>query len=192
MDTHEILRLLRILVAVSLGDEHRQPSCLDVPIPGPPKIYAGDVALLQQLGLLGHAGQERRGDHERRYCLSQLGRVFLADISRLFAAAPAPHSLVLVPHWNADRRELWCGQVLAKRLRKAAPNQECILRAFELQGWPTRISDPLPADERVDSVERLHEAIKRLNAHMTVVRFGGDGTGRGVCWRKMIDDTQHV
>src|SRR5262249_44432444 len=47
------------------------------------------------------------------------------------------------PKWDADRRELWYGAVLCKRYRRPAPNQEKILAAFEEDGWPGRIDDPL-------------------------------------------------
>ena len=59
-----------------------------------------------------------------------------------------------------------------------------ILRAFQEEGWPIRIDDPLPQQsERVPS-RRLLDAIKALNRHheVQVVRFHGDGNGSGVLW----------
>ena len=89
------------------------------------------------------------------------------------------------PRWDDVRRELWYGRILVKRFRRSAPNQELILRAFEQCGRPHRIDDPLCHSDVVDSVEGLHDAIKSLNRSRSkrrVLRFGGDGTGRGVCW----------
>lgn len=87
------------------------------------------------------------------------------------------------PHWNSDLREYWVGEKLIKRFRWRAANQEKVLEAFAQQGWPHRIDDPLPQDEKICPKQRLHDTIKCLNRkHVSegVVRFRGDGTGRGV------------
>ncbi len=46
------------------------------------------------------------------------------------------------PIWNAHVRELTYNNVLVKRFRKAAPNQERILTRFQLAGWRIRIELP--------------------------------------------------
>jgi hypothetical protein len=77
---------------------------------------------------------------------------------------------------------------LVKEYRQRAPNQETILDAFEEEGWPPRIDDPLPRSTRIDPKERLHEAIRRLNHQKArKILFSGDGTGEGVIWR-LIDE----
>ena len=90
----------------------------------------------------------------------------------------------IVPHWNAMGRELIVGGQTVKRFRVPAPNQEAILSAFEEEGWPQRVYDPLPPNGETDPKYRLHETIKALNGHRLarIIRFGGDGTGEGVYW----------
>jgi hypothetical protein len=58
------------------------------------------------------------------------------------------------------------------------------LSAFQEDGWPHRIDDPLPPLDDIEPKCRLHDSIKRLNRHHKdrVIRFRGDGTGEGVCW----------
>lgn len=89
------------------------------------------------------------------------------------------------PRWDAVRRELWCGETLIKRFRRAAPNQERVLIAFEEAGWPEAIDDPLPQEDGVLASERLWQTIKQLNRTIKppLIHFGGDGTGTRVCWR---------
>jgi hypothetical protein len=88
------------------------------------------------------------------------------------------------PAWDADLRELWLGPVLVKRLLRPAPNQELLLAAFQEEGWPPRIDDPLPRVGERDPVQCLHDTINRLNRSLVrpLLRFRGDGTGRGVRW----------
>jgi hypothetical protein len=74
---------------------------------------------------------------------------------------------------------------VVKRFREPAPNQVAILRAFEEEGWPARIDDPLFGGlNGAQAKQRLHDAIKRLNASQLHqrIRFHGDGTGTGIWW----------
>ena len=88
------------------------------------------------------------------------------------------------PHWDADRHELFVGQIIVKRFRWPAINQATVLSAFEEDGWPARVDDPLPPQPEQDSKRRLHDTIKCLNRNQInqMVRFRGDGTGQGVLW----------
>lgn len=116
-----------------------------------------------------------------------------ARAARPDSVAPSPEGKGAgqAPRWDGVLRELWVGRTMVKRFRRPAPNQECVLATFEEQGWPPRIDDPLshPFDEAAK--ERLHDTIKNLNRHQVplLVRFQGDGTGRGVCWR--LDAHEH-
>lgn len=57
------------------------------------------------------------------------------------------------------------------------------LEAFQLEGWPEWIADPLPRGE-VDALERLYNTVKRLNRHFAdLVHFSCDGHGAGIRWR---------
>jgi hypothetical protein len=102
---------------------------------------------------------------------------------------PSSQGSHLRPHWNAMRRELLVGGQVVKRFRVPAPNQEAVLAAFEEEGWPHRVYDPLPPEDEKDAKRRLHETIKRLNRHRLarIIRFHGDGTGEGVLWELVLD-----
>ena len=93
------------------------------------------------------------------------------------------------PRWDGLRRELLVDGQVVKRFRVPAPNQIAILAAFEEEGWPPRVFDPLPPQEEQDPKRRLHESIKALNGHHRVrlIRFAGDGTGEGVLWEWTAD-----
>lgn len=88
------------------------------------------------------------------------------------------------PSWDAQRRELWVDGRLVKRLRQQSPNQQAILDVFEAANWPSRISDPLPLRAAQCPKRRVHDAIKCLNRYHRhqAIRFGGDGSGRGILW----------
>ena len=91
------------------------------------------------------------------------------------------------PFWECRLSELWLNGRLLKRFRQPAARQVAILAAFEALGWPPRVDDPLPpfVDGNDGGVkERLHVIIGNLNRHLPrgTIRFGGDGTGRGIRW----------
>lgn len=94
------------------------------------------------------------------------------------------HAEVLLPHWNPERHELHLGVHLVKQFKWNAMNQQTILAAFEEEGWPDRIDDPLSPQREQDPKRRLHDTIKCLNRNQRhrLMRFGGDGTGEGVIW----------
>ena len=94
------------------------------------------------------------------------------------------HTSTPMPQWDAEYRMLCVGQCVIKEYRVPSPNQEAILAAFEEEGWPHRIDDPLSPHGDTDPKTRLHDTIKRLNRHHKdrLIRFRGDGTGEGVFW----------
>jgi hypothetical protein len=98
------------------------------------------------------------------------------------------------PHWDKGARELRWGTYLIKQFRTPATNQELILAALQEEGWPSHIDDPLPPLRAIDSRKRLHDAINRLNRKQkhALVRFRGDGTGRGLYWEGLWDRHQIV
>lgn len=93
--------------------------------------------------------------------------------------------VVLKPHWNEQRRELWLADTIVKRFRVPARNQQTILSAFEEEDWPEHIDDPLPVSGDVDPGTRLHHTIYRLNNRQTndLLRFHGNGNADGVLWK---------
>lgn len=88
------------------------------------------------------------------------------------------------PYWDQDRRELRLMGTLVKQFRLPSPNQETVLQAFQEEGWPTRVDDPLPPVSDLEPKRRLHDTIKSLNRHQKAknIRFMGDGRGEGVLW----------
>ncbi len=95
------------------------------------------------------------------------------------SAREGPH----LPVWDSDRRELRLGDLIVKRFRQPARNQETILAAFQEDGWPPHIDNPLPGEGDIDAEDRLHDAVKMLNRHTHhVFRFFSDGLGHGVLW----------
>ncbi len=89
-----------------------------------------------------------------------------------------------VPRWDQVRRELTVGGKMVKRYRLPSRNQEMVLTAFEEEGWPASIDDPLPPHPGQDPKHRLQATIKALNQHQKahLVHFMGNGTGEGVLW----------
>ena len=89
-----------------------------------------------------------------------------------------------LPQWDCDRREIRISGQLVKQFKLPSPNQETILMAFEEEGWPPRIDDPLPSSPLVDPKRRLHDTIRSLNRNQKerLLRFKGDGTGEGILW----------
>lgn len=104
------------------------------------------------------------------------------------AVIPQPRFTVIPsaekPHYDQDRRELWYAGHLIKRYKVPAKNQELILLAFDEEGWPARIDDPLPPTDDIEPKLRLRDTITQLNRHRRTfgLRFHGDGNGRGIKW----------
>jgi len=105
----------------------------------------------------------------------------LALAANGFSTDPPARSLI--PVWDAARRELRLGQVVLKRFRQPAKNQEAILAAFQEDGWPIRIDSPIRNGNDANAPERVHNAVKRLNRQIRrFIRFESDGNGEGVMW----------
>jgi hypothetical protein len=174
--------------------------------------FAVEIGCLQEAGLtntflrwLVHQGYARHGVErtdsgaQRRLFhpienlgLPQNSCFVLTDAGADFALGGAPPAAVLVhvasrtPRWDETRRELRVGRVVVKRFKQPAANQELILRAFEEEGWPPRIDDPLPPKPEQAPKRRLHSTIGNLNRGQrrgVQVHFAGGGEGQSVCWR---------
>ena len=98
----------------------------------------------------------------------------------------------LKPRWDTVRHELRLGNVIVKKFKWRAANQEAILNAFEEDGWPAHIDDPLTQNPQMNPKRRLSDAIKCLNRKQKnpLIRFCGDGTGEGVLWELVEQDEQ--
>lgn len=100
------------------------------------------------------------------------------------------HAQRLVPHWDPKLHELRLDGQLVKRFKVPARNQEIILTAFEEEGWPSRIDDPLPPLPEQNPKRRLQDTIKSLNRNQKngLIRLMGDGTGQGIRWELTSQD----
>src|SRR5207244_4088805 len=92
-----------------------------------------------------------------------------------------------VPRWLRGDGVLLFGGLVVKKFTRPAPLQFCLLDAFEADGWRRHtIPNPLPRGGSWDRDrdEQLQAAIKKLNRCQLhpLIRFGGDGTGKGVRW----------
>jgi hypothetical protein len=151
-------------------------------------LTAADIKLIvdDRLAVVfdGRAKRRRPGlTPTSQFVLARAGEVALADWAG-FAVS------TIKPRWDAGRRELWYGERRVKRLDSKASNQATVLAAFEEEGWPPRIDDPLPMVDGMDPQERLHETVKRLNREQTesVLTFHRDGSGQGVSWRPSVGE----
>lgn len=139
----------------------------------------------------------------RRTCfvLTEAGMAFAAaliDCPSLFSHPHAAESQsqdskavaltdAVGPRWDRDRQELRVGSVVVKQYKVPAANQERVLAAFEEEGWPVHVDDPLPPSGELDPKRRLHDTINSLNRNhkVSLIRFFGDGSGEGVRWELM-------
>jgi hypothetical protein len=79
------------------------------------------------------------------------------------------------PSWDGRPRVLlWRGEVV-KQLGRAGSNRERVLNAFEEEGWPDAVSDPLEWDQFDDLKARLRETVRGLNKGLKpgTIRFRG-------------------
>ena len=103
--------------------------------------------------------------------------------------APSPPAQS-IPDWDATRRELrYRGQVV-KRYRVPAKNQSLVLTAFQEEGWPGYIDDPLRPSHELDSKHRLQVTIKSLNRNQLapLLKFHGNGSGLQIYWEAIEPD----
>jgi hypothetical protein len=94
------------------------------------------------------------------------------------------------PIWDRGRSELRFGPVVVKRFTQPASSQEAILSAFEEEGWPEQIDDPLCPSPDQDAASRLRSAVNNLNRgrRPSPLRFGVCGRGTAVFWRTTQQD----
>jgi hypothetical protein len=95
------------------------------------------------------------------------------------------------PRWDSEHRILYLGWNIVKRYKRPSPNQDIVLGAFEEEGWPSHIYDPLPPKHEVVRKLRLHATVEWLNRNQEarLMRFRGDGTGDGICWEQVDAST---
>jgi hypothetical protein len=110
-----------------------------------------DVRWMIDLGLLGHREQRpgRALTVRDRFVLTPKGACWAESLLAPTRPGATPERVEQEfprwPAWDARRRLILCGDRVVKRFRRPAKNQTLILDAFQEEGWPGRIDDPLPA-----------------------------------------------
>jgi hypothetical protein len=114
--------------------------------------------------------------------LTETGAAWVREIKKDLRRRQAVQ--LKTPTYDRAARQLRVGARVVKRFRQPAVSQEWILLAFQEQGWPHSIDDPLPPQPGVSCKKHLHDTIQNLNRHQQhrLIHFSGDGTGRRVGW----------
>ena len=84
--------------------------------------------------------------------------------------------------WDKACLTLTMGREVIRKVKRPriATNIIPILDAFQEEGWPSRIDDPLRGGA---DPTRLAAAVKSLNQGLRRIVFGKDGSGEGIVWR---------
>jgi hypothetical protein len=152
-----------------------------------------------EVPIFNHAGRKfrRTGDlcFSERTCFVLTAKGFAALNQQYPAIVPprtdassplriAEDDATELPAWDAARHVLSFAGHIVKRYKWRATNQELILSAFQEEGWPVRIDDPLKPSPVVHAKRRLSDTIKCLNRNqlLKLIQFRGDGRGQGVTW----------
>ncbi|SRR5579884_146796 len=91
----------------------------------------------------------------------------------------------LLPHWDAFQRVLWLGDQQVLRFRRAAENQEYVLRRLQEDQWEGSVEIAWPDLTSKQSAQRLRQTIKSLNRGQVPQRlcFRVEGGGKSVRWQ---------
>ena len=114
-----------------------------------------------------------------RQVLSAAGAAPLRSFQQALEACAAAR-----PSWDLAKRELrWQGR-LVKRWCHDAANQIAVLDAFEAEGWPPCIANPLAQGRARDAKARRRDTIHSLNDRLAAgtIHFFAGGAGDGVRW----------
>ena len=76
---------------------------------------------------------------------------------------------------------LTTGRFRTVRLHVEPTHVERILSAFEEQGWPSRLANPLP--ETFD-LQQVHQAVHSLNQGLQLLRFSVQEGGQAIRWSR--------
>ena len=120
------------------------------------------------------------GDRESELAAAKTTQPALAICGTEAAADEADDK----PVWNGQRRILLLGKRTVKQFKVPSAAQEAILDAFQEEGWPSAIDDPLPPMAEQEPKRRLHCTIQSLNRSQVnvLIRFRGDGSGSRIVW----------
>jgi hypothetical protein len=175
-------------------------------------VTTSDLRWLVKRGVVEHASEVTKiGDDVRKFhksanlAFGERSCFLLADAVANMAAAeanpgylsmtssavagPDVTKMVSAPRWSQEDRTLYLGPRVVKEYRVPSPNQELVLKAFQEEGWPRCVDDPLPPADDKSPKQRLRDTIRCLNASQRnhLIRFRGNGTGEGVRWELVAD-----
>jgi hypothetical protein len=92
-------------------------------------------------------------------------------------SAPDPGRIDI--SWDAESCTMTVEGKAYRPWRPNARSQMTILNAFEEEGWPPLILDPLPSGKRRDTIRNANEALKRSQCPL---RFGAYGDNERIMW----------
>lgn len=84
------------------------------------------------------------------------------------------------PQFDAITRALTFRGEVVRTYTPRATNCLAVLQAFEEEGWPLRIDDPLKGGK---DAARLNLAVRSLNRELRRIRFHAGGDGESFEWR---------
>jgi hypothetical protein len=154
---------------------------VELPVLREAKLSNSDLRWLVGVGYVEH-GLEITGPTDR---MRQFRRTPLVNFSDATCLVLTPSGVAAARDACAAEPMLAQDQVAVNcRIMAPEANQETVLMAFEEDGWPPRIDDPLPPLPQLDPRRRLHDTIKALNRKQKslLLRFMGDGSGEGIRW----------
>lgn len=95
-----------------------------------------------------------------------------------------PAAGIDVPFWDRRKRRLYFRSELVKAFTSPASHQEMILSAFQEQGWPEAVVNPLPGASEDERHLRLERAVRRLNGRQRsqLLAFHVCAAGTNVSW----------
>lgn len=85
------------------------------------------------------------------------------------------------PRWDCLEGKLYWEGAVVREVVARAKNMRAVLDAFQEEGWPSRIDDPMPGG--ADS-QRLRNTVRDLNLGLEKLHFCADGTGEGIIWEQ--------
>lgn len=91
----------------------------------------------------------------------------------------------VLPSWHKQLGELRYRGELIREVKPEAANLRTILDAFQEDGWPNEIYDPLPPTE---ASARRRRAVATLNKDLRLIRFYSTGNGRRIGWEPCDED----
>jgi len=108
------------------------------------------------------------------------------EVTPVVRGAAAPKDKKEKPHWDAGSLKLWYKGRLIKKFHTPAETQTVVLAAFEEEGWPDLIDDPLPPKANLRPKRRVRQTVIALNdSHKTkrqMMYFTSERFGEAIGW----------